>query len=165
MSSSSYKFPALIITALVSFAAGSFLTTYLNQPIVEEEKVLDGTSESTKSKPFSRTNQVDSGYFLGVTLNFTSEEVKNNFIELFKPLAEHVEANEPGTMSYRLLESDKTPNRLFIFERYINKDYLSTIHNKSAPFLTFFENFQQLAGKGSATIEFETYNETEYGFI
>jgi quinol monooxygenase YgiN len=59
------------------------------------------------------------------------------FLELWRPLAEHCKAYEPGTLSYECCLSDKENDVVVIYERYTNKAYLTDVHQKSLPFVTF----------------------------
>ena len=135
----------------VAFGLGAAVT-YLYSPPV--------TIESSQS----RRNKVDKAFFLGVTVTFPSHEDLAEFKRLFRPLAEHVEKFELGTLSYKLLESDKEPLRIQVLERYQDKDYYLNVHKTSAPFLKFREELQHLVTKG-AVIAGESYLETDVGFI
>ncbi|KAG1658647.1 hypothetical protein FOA52_006409 [Chlamydomonas sp. UWO 241] len=59
------------------------------------------------------------------------------FIQNFRPLAEFVAANEPGTLTYQLSIGTDDPDRICIYERYISKDYCETVHWASAEFRAF----------------------------
>ena len=67
--------------------------------------------------------------------------------------------NEPTTLAYELLISDKNPLLVTIFERYKDKDdaYLK-IHKSSAEFLAFRPQLAEL----NPTIEGDSYYE-DYG--
>ncbi|GAX79743.1 hypothetical protein CEUSTIGMA_g7184.t1 [Chlamydomonas eustigma] len=86
------------------------------------------------------------------------------FIENFKPLAQHVQENEEGALTYQLSTGGDDPNDLCIYERYISKEYLENVHWQSAP-------FKQFGAKNAADgIHWELkqvikYYETEVGFM
>lgn len=76
-------------------------------------------------------------FVLAVTVKFKKEADIDRFTEYWKPVAEHCKHNEPGTLSYKMMRSDKEPTQILILERYATKhDYLE-VHKKSAPFLLF----------------------------
>jgi hypothetical protein len=51
--------------------------------------------------------QSNSAWVLAVTLRFKTTKYKDDFRQLFEPLAKFVEENESETLSYMLSESDK----------------------------------------------------------
>ena len=57
-------------------------------------------------------------FVLLIYVTCASEADLHKFIELWKPLAEHVAKNEPETLAYELSISDKEANRLLVYERY-----------------------------------------------
>jgi quinol monooxygenase YgiN len=75
-------------------------------------------------------------FVLSVRLKLAAGKVPD-FIELWRPLAQHCRAHEPGTLSYECAVSDKEPDVVVIYERYVNKAYLTEVHQKSGPFLGF----------------------------
>ncbi|KAF5842471.1 hypothetical protein DUNSADRAFT_7081 [Dunaliella salina] len=62
------------------------------------------------------------------------------FKKYFQPLAEYVNANEGGCLSYQLSVGEENPDSLVIFERYISKAYLEQVHQESAAFKKFKED-------------------------
>ena len=85
-----------------------------------------------------RPIQTKDTFFLGVAVNFATSQDKRDFMEIFKPLATYVKSYEQGTCGYKLAESDKEPLRIFILERYIDKekDFVQA-HRSSPAFLEF----------------------------
>jgi quinol monooxygenase YgiN len=83
-------------------------------------------------------NNIMSTFSLLVTLQFTEQQYKDQFLEFFRPVAQHVQQHEPDTLAYEVLLSDKDPLQVLILERYRDKDnaYL-TVHRSSQPFLEF----------------------------
>lgn len=55
---------------------------------------------------------------LAVQLKTDTVEQRDVIIELFKPLAKFVLANEPETLSYELAIADTDPTKIQIYERY-----------------------------------------------
>ena len=80
-----------------------------------------------------RPTQTKDTFFLGVAVHFASAQDKTDFMEIFKPLARHVESYEKGTCGYKLAESDKEPLRVFIVERYIDKEKDFVQAHRSSP--------------------------------
>jgi len=104
-------------------------------------------------------------FLLGVTVTFSSDEVKMRFLNAFAPYATYVRENEPTTLSYEIFESDKDSKRVFIFERYVNKDAYINIHRSSESFLKFRSNLTAMTEKGDAVIEGHSYLESGIGYI
>jgi len=119
----------------------------------------------TRSGPVANPRDVvPSAFYLGVGVIFPSVREKEIFKVLFRPLAKYVKDNEPGTISYEVLESDKDENRILILERYVNKDYYLTIHRSSKEFLSFRGEFQKMIDAG-AKVDGQSYLETGIGYI
>ena len=56
-------------------------------------------------------------FVLVVTYTFRSVADLEKALEIWKPLAEHVAANEPGTLTYEASKCDTDPTKLIISER------------------------------------------------
>ena len=54
---------------------------------------------------------------LMVKLTFRNIAHKTEFFALWKPLAEHVQEHEPGTLAFELLQLDTEPASLLVYER------------------------------------------------
>ena len=54
---------------------------------------------------------------LAVTLQFETEDHRDKFLQVWKPLLSYVEKEEPMTISYQLLQSEDKPTRIMIYER------------------------------------------------
>ncbi len=124
--------------------------------------------QSTPNNPGSfsgsvlRRNAVDRAFYLGVVIIFPDLNQKQQFINIFTPLANYVKEKELGTLSYELLESDKDPKRILISERYQSREYYLTVHKTSSEFLQFREGFQQLIANGTV-VDGHSYYESGIG--
>lgn len=105
-------------------------------------------------------------FTLLVTAQFDSIERKELFLEIFKPVAKHVKSNEPDTLSYEVLLSDKDSRQVLILERYKDKEnaYLK-IHKSSAPFLAFRSKLKEMQDKGQVEISGHSYLDSGVGFV
>ena len=75
-------------------------------------------------------------FSLFVTLQFTSEDHREEFFKIVKPLAEYIKESEPDTIAFEVICNDKDPLQLMLLERYKNKDTaFLKIHKTSAAFL------------------------------
>jgi len=111
--------------------------------------------------------QQHQSFFLLVTLEFKDESSKGRFIEVFQPLAQYIEQNEPDTLSYEVLLSDKNPLQVTILERYKDKyrAYLK-VHRSSKPFQTFRPKLQGMVDDGEVVkIEGQSYLDSQIGFL
>lgn len=102
-------------------------------------------------------------FILAIQIKFKTIEKKNEFKELFKPLAEFVTKTEPGTLAYELFDSDKEESTIFLFERYRTKNDYLEIHRKTPEFLTFKENMMKMAE--SFEMNGHSYIQSDYGFM
>ena len=80
--------------------------------LADEDDDYDGTV-AKKAKVAAKP-----AWCLVVTLTFDEVEKVKKLKELFDPYAEWIKANEPGTLSYSLILSDKNPLQVTVFERY-----------------------------------------------
>ncbi|PRW33870.1 ribosome-binding factor A [Chlorella sorokiniana] len=80
-------------------------------------------------------------YILTVHLGFQNAADRDEVLAAFHPLAEHVRANEEGTITYQWLQSDSDPLKCLILERYTSKQYLDDVHCQSEPFKAFFSGY------------------------
>ena len=108
-------FPVLILTVYFVTKTPTMLSHVSDTPVVKHDNV----------------------FALLVNLEFSSEDDKTTFINLFKPMAEYVKLHEPTTLTYALGESDKDSKLIVIIERYVNKAAYLDIHKKSAQFIAF----------------------------
>ena len=119
------------------------------------------SSSSIQSKPTTTTNKI---FSLLVTLQFTSEEYKQQFLLDIAPVVTHVKTEEgQTTLSYEILQSDQESNKILILERYIDKEnaYLQ-IHKSSQRFLEFRPKLQSMQQKGYVTIQGESFVDVQY---
>lgn len=54
---------------------------------------------------------------LAVTLKFNSLADRDAFINIWRPLAEYVQRQEPTTYSFKLLIADTDPTKVLVYER------------------------------------------------
>eukprot|EP00882_Tetradesmus_deserticola_P006514 GHRQ01006854.1.p1 GENE.GHRQ01006854.1~~GHRQ01006854.1.p1 ORF type:complete len:150 (+),score=26.60 GHRQ01006854.1:60-509(+) len=113
-------------------------------------------------RPFGGSKPVKKGFIVLVTAQIGAGQLPK-LKELFAPLAAHVAANEEGCYAYELSVSCDNPDKLIIYERYKNKEYVEQVHWQSGPFKAF-----QQACK-DAEIEWieksvVTYEEADVGF-
>lgn len=97
-------------------------------------------------------------FSLLVTLHFQDAVTLASFREAFRPLAQHVRNNEPDTLAYQVLQSDRDALRVLVLERYRDKEhaYLQ-VHKSSAPFLAFRPQLAQWEADGKVTISGHSY--------
>jgi quinol monooxygenase YgiN len=93
-------------------------------------------------------------------------KLKEGQVEQFKlnfaPLAQHVKEHEEGCFTY-ILSTGEEPDRICIYERYVSKEYLETVHWQSEPFKAFGAKNKET---GIEWIEKSVvkYHETDLGF-
>jgi quinol monooxygenase YgiN len=104
-------------------------------------------------------------FSLLVTLQFQDADALRTFQAAFAPLAQYVRANEPDTLAYEALLSDKDPLQVLVLERYRNKEhaYLQ-VHKSSAPFLQFRPQLAKLQDEGKVTLSGHSYTDSQIGF-
>ena len=95
-------------------------------------------------------------------LAFDSPEKVQKLKEVFEPYAAWIKANEPGTLSYSLVTSDKDPLRVMMIERYSDRlDSYLVKHKQSAEFGKFRPALAALA----PTSDEHSYFESSGGFF
>ena len=89
---------------------------------------------------------VKGAWCLIVKMKFDDAKKIETLKEIFSSLARYIKANEPTTLAYELMLSDKDPLVATIFERYADKEkaYLE-IHRSSKPFERFRPKLAALA--------------------
>jgi len=111
--------------------------------------------------------QLPGTFFLGVAVTFATPADKTAFLEIFKPLSDYVRDYEIGTVGYKLMESDKDTLRVFILERYKDKetDFIQA-HRSSEAFKTFRAQMQKMQEEKKITaVAGESYIErSDLGF-
>lgn len=79
-------------------------------------------------------------FTLFVNVKFSDEESENTFLNAILPYCKWVKENEPNTLEYKLMKSDKEERGITygILERYADKerDFLGT-HRNSSQFAQF----------------------------
>ena len=113
------------------------------------------------SRKDSTTNP--NAFILAIQIKFKTIDKKNEFKALFKPLAEFVTKNEPGTLAYELFDSDKEETAIFLLERYRTKNDYLEVHRKTPEFLSFKENMMKMAE--SFEMNGHSYIQSDYGFV
>jgi quinol monooxygenase YgiN len=115
------------------------------------------SSLSSSSSAFLK----DPAYVLVVKLKLKAGS-RQQFIDIFRPLAAFCEQKEPYTITYSLSTSEKDPDTIMIYERYRNKDDLKITHDGSKEKAAFGE----LLAKSGLIVEksLEEYMETGVGY-
>ena len=147
-----------VFEAFVTLSIGIFAGFIINDQIINgsSKKQLESTNSIRESKH-------KAAFFLAITITFNSADVKQQFMGIFGPYAKYVAAVEPGTISYELSESDKTPLQIFLVERYVNKEAYINIHRKTDTFVTFRAKLAALGG--NLTMDGHSYIESNLGFM
>lgn len=123
------------------------------------------SSSTLASSGFAGTTKKMPTFSLFVTLQFTEQQYKDQFLDFFQPVAQHVKQNEPDTLAYEILLSDKDPLQVLILERYRDKEnaYLK-VHRSSAPFLEFRPKLKALQDAGHVSVSGHSYLDAGIGF-
>mmetsp|Transcript_9908 Transcript_9908/g.23344 ORF Transcript_9908/g.23344 Transcript_9908/m.23344 type:complete len:159 (-) Transcript_9908:81-557(-) len=105
-------------------------------------------------------------FSLFVKLTFKTNEAKETFYNDFTPLAQWIKDNEPGTLAYEAINSDKDPLVVLIVERYADKerDFLGA-HRSSKPFLEFRPKLKALQDEGLVEVDGDSYIDSGAGFV
>ena len=82
--------------------------------------------------------------------------------KLVSSFAEWIKENEPKTLSYQLMCSDKEPLQVCILERYEDKSYAYAVAHKTSP--EFFK-FRPALAALEPVIDGHSYYESGGGFI
>ncbi|GKY92976.1 hypothetical protein MPSEU_000266200 [Mayamaea pseudoterrestris] len=119
--------------------------------------------KSSNDKTTSKSSPI---FTLLVTLTFDSIESKNDFMTALRPLAAYVQASEPNTLAYQLLESDSNPLQVTMLERYVNKqaDYLEK-HKSSREFQEFRAKLTAMQANKLVTVTGQSYLDSSIGYI
>lgn len=117
------------------------------------------------SNNMSTASSVAAPFSLLVTLQFQDDASLQIFLEAIRPVAKHVLENEPDTLAYEVLLSDKDPLQVLVLERYRDKEnaYLK-VHKSSEPFLQFRPVLGQMQQDGKVTISGHSYIDAQIGF-
>ena len=99
---------------------------------------------------------------LFVKLTFDSTANVDECKKLVSSFAEWIKENEPKTLSYQLMCSDKEPLQVCILERYEDKEYAYSVAHKTSP--EFFK-FRPALAALEPTIDGHSYYESGGGFI
>lgn len=109
----------------------------------------------------------DRTFTLSVTLNFRDAEMKHKYLSLLAGYARYVEEHEPTTLTYKIMQSDKDPLEMLLFERYVNKNAYLNIHRTSPEFLRYRESTTALSGGAppGIVIRGASYDDDAIGFL
>ena len=119
-------------------AAGAAEADAYAKEFAEDDDDYEMPSKKMKSGDTTSSGGVAKAWCLVVKLKFEEESGVAKLREIFEPYAAWIKENEPTTLAYELLLSDKDPLVVTIFERYSSKDegYIK-IHRASAEFARF----------------------------
>lgn len=155
--SSPFSLPKLIGTLVAVFFVGYTVGAYRATSNAIPDKSSDSESQIGKDtnfpdnenlhhirkhkSPFINNKVKDrensNPFILSIVVQFNAMEGLTQFKELFAPMAEWVQQNEPGTISYTMASSDKDPLQALVFEQYVDKHAYAEVHKKSEQFLAF----------------------------
>jgi len=102
-------------------------------------------------------------FVLCVTLQFKSERARDAFKSLFAGFAAWVRANEPATLSYDVLQSDKDALKVTIVERYATRGDYADVHRTSDEFLAFRAQLKSM--EADYTMTGDSYLASDLGFV
>jgi len=109
-----------------------------------------------------RAKVVKPAWCLVTKLTFDSPEKVQKLKEIFEPYAGWIKANEPGTLSYSLVTSDKDPLQVMLFERYADRlDSYLVKHKQS----TEFGRFRPALAALNPVTDERSYFESSGGFM
>lgn len=95
----------------------------------EDDHDLSGPlAKKQKAKPAKKV-----AWCLVVQMTFSSEAKRTEFLALFEPYAQFIKENEPTTLAYEVLVSDKDPKVVTMFERFKDREYAYNVAHKTTP--------------------------------
>ena len=123
------------------------------------------TSDQSSGSADIMASSSGPAFTLLVTLKFKSEKYVEQFLLDIKPLCDYIKSEEPTTLAYEVLKSDKDPLMVTLMERYADKDeaYLN-IHKSAKPFLEFRPKLKAMQDDGNVEISGESYLDRMVGF-
>jgi quinol monooxygenase YgiN len=126
---------------------------------------VDALSLRTSAISDSSSSTLPPVFSLLVTLQFSKLEYKDQFLQDIQPVAEYCRTNEPDTLAYEVLLSDKDPLQVLVLERYRDKEvaYLQ-VHKSSSPFLAFRPKLQAMQEGGYVQITGHSYLDSGVGY-
>ncbi|KNC80163.1 hypothetical protein SARC_07476 [Sphaeroforma arctica JP610] len=107
--------------------------------------------ESTPTVP-----GLDQVVTLMLDIDFKTTEGKDTAVGGLRSLSEYVRKNENNALTYKLLQSDKDPLRVLIWERYARDIDLTEEHNNSEPFKATGKVFSSVSEKDVAVGKYAT---------
>ena len=120
---------------------------------------------STNAFPLQSATSNNPVFSLLVTLEFSGEAYKAQFLKDIEPVAAYCKANEAGTLAYEVLLSDKDPLQVLLLERYQDKEvaYLQ-VHKSSTLFLEVRSKLQAMQEGGHVRISGHSYLDSGIGY-
>jgi quinol monooxygenase YgiN len=111
-------------------------------------------------------NRQEKVFSLMVTLQFQDVTAREEFLVLVQPVIEYVTRDEPTTLAYEVLLSDKDDLQVLFLERYVDKEvaYLQ-IHKSSAAFLAFRPKLQAMQQAGRVIVTGNSFLDSGMGFV
>jgi len=141
--------PAAIATH-AAFAVGGFL---LSRGL---RKLGSRTAGGAKRNP--------GAYVFILRFKFATVDDRDAWFKKFKVLAEYVAENEPSTLAYDACVAEDDPLEVIAFERYVDKDALKEIHERSTPYLRLKDEVKS-EGIEYESIHTQSYYEQDLGFM
>ncbi|KAL3152404.1 hypothetical protein ABBQ32_001455 [Trebouxia sp. C0010 RCD-2024] len=141
--------PAALATHL-AFAVGGFLLSKVVKKI-GGRKVGGG-----KRHP--------GAYVFVIRFKFASVDDRDAWFKKFKILAEYVADNEPTTLAYEAAVAEDDPLEVLAYERYVDKDALHEIHERSTPYLRLKDDVKS-EGIEYKSVVSQSYYEQDLGFM
>ena len=101
-------------------------------------------------------------WVLSVQLTFESATKVEECKKLYASYAEWIKENEPTTLTYQLMSSDKDPLQVGMLERYVDKTYAYNVAHKTSP--EFFK-YRKALDALEPKIDGHSYFESSSGFF
>ena len=122
----------------------------------QQENAAKASAAASKSNDDSS----DKPFNLLVTVSFTDQESEKIFLDSMLPYAAWVQANEPNTLQYNIMKTDKADRGIVyaIIEKYKNKERDFLGHHRNTPqFAEFRAVLKELQDEGKCVVQGESY--------
>ena len=132
---------------------------------LEDQYAAELGADDGFDEPFSKKAKKEEAkpvWTLIVKLTFDSAEKVEQCKKLVGSYAQWIKENEPTTLSYQLMQSDKDPLQVCILERYKDKSYSYAVLHKTSP--EFFK-FRPALAALEPKIDGHSYEEDMTSFI
>ena len=130
--------------------------------VLEAEGAQDVKKKVVPSEFFNSPQAITMVFTLFVSMVFNDEASEKVFLDAMTPYSAWVNANEPNTLVYAVMKSDKDGGdlRYGVCERYAEKerDFLNT-HRNSQQFVEFRSVLKSLQENGKVIVDGESYND------